>query len=290
VDVTMSAETIDTESGDTTAALSNNVLDNVPVKGRDVMNLLRTLPGVSQVAAQPWGTGEFGDKDPAGTSSNGGQFGSFTPAIGGARLFWNTVTVDGQVGSNSDFPGLFMAILSRRQLPRSFHNYTADYGRNPGSTINLVSKSGSQDFHGNVYGINGRNERERFLHNQTQNRLARLASMAADQSTSEVNTEKKKLFSLLPGELEGHLLGDPQVRSCGSRTLEIFPRPRPGGQWRVITDPPPPKRFLQHHSVKSAQPLIPNQEPSLPRRRISPDGGNYNFVAWQDGCRFKMER
>ncbi len=112
VNVTIEGETINTESADTAGVLSLKQLDSVPIKGRDVMNLLRTLPGVSQVNAQPWGSGEIGDSDPAGGQSNGGQFGSFTPAVGGARLFWNTVTVDGQVGSNPDFPGLFMAAIS----------------------------------------------------------------------------------------------------------------------------------------------------------------------------------
>ena len=135
----------------TTAVLSLNQLDNVTTRGRDVMNLLRTLPGVTTVAVQPWGGGEMNERDPSGTQSNGGQFGSFTPAIGGARLFWNTVTVDGQVGSNPDFPGLFMAAISMDAVSEAkivSNNYSADYGHNSGSTINLVSKSGAQDFHG----------------------------------------------------------------------------------------------------------------------------------------------
>src|SRR5206468_9750367 len=129
-------------------------LDRGTIKGRDLMNLLRTLPGVSQVNAQPWGGGEVGDNDPAGGQSNGGQFGSFTPAVGGARLFWNTVTVDGQVGSNPDFPGLFMAAISMDAVSEAkiiSNNYTADYGRNPGPTISLVTKSGTNQFHGAVY-------------------------------------------------------------------------------------------------------------------------------------------
>src|SRR6266566_615954 len=154
VNVTVEGETINTESADTAGVLSLKQLDSVPIKGRDVMNLLRTLPGVSQVNAQPWGSGEIGDSDPAGGQSNGGQFGSFTPAVGGARLFWNTVTVDGQVGSNPDFPGLFMAAISIdavAEVKVVSNNYTADYGRNPGSTIALVTKSGTKDFHGTVY-------------------------------------------------------------------------------------------------------------------------------------------
>jgi hypothetical protein len=70
VEVTIQGEAVTTESADTSGVLSLKQLDSIPVKGRDVMNLLRTLPGVSQVAAQPWGPGEFGDNDPAGGQSN----------------------------------------------------------------------------------------------------------------------------------------------------------------------------------------------------------------------------
>ena len=62
--------------------------------------------------------------------------------------------VDGQVGSNPDFPGLLMSAMSMDAVSEAkilSQNYTADYGRNPGPTIILVSKSGASDFHGSLY-------------------------------------------------------------------------------------------------------------------------------------------
>jgi Carboxypeptidase regulatory-like domain len=153
VEVTAQGEVVNTENADTSSNLSTIQVTDLGVKGRDVMQLLRVLPGVTTLTVVPWG--EISDSDPAGTGANGGQFGSFTPAVGGARLFWNTVTVDGQVGSNPDFPGLFMAATSLdavSEVKVVSNNYTADYGRNPGSTIALVTKSGTRDFHGTVYG------------------------------------------------------------------------------------------------------------------------------------------
>ena len=153
VEVTAQSEVVNTESADAVGLLSNIQVDSLATKGRDVMQLLRVLPGVTTLTVVPWG--EISDNDPAGTGANGGQFGSFTPGVGGARLFWNTVTVDGQVGSNPDFPGLFMAATSMDAIAEVkivSNNYTADYGRNPGSTIAVVTKSGTRDFHGTVYG------------------------------------------------------------------------------------------------------------------------------------------
>ena len=152
VEVTAQGQLVSTENADTAGTLSNTQVTDLSVKGRDVMQMLRVLPGVTTLTVVPWG--EISDTDPAGTGANGGQFGSFTPAVGGARLFWNTVTVDGQVGSNPDFPGLFMAATSLDAISEVkvvSNNYTADYGRNPGSTIALVTKSGTRDFHGTVY-------------------------------------------------------------------------------------------------------------------------------------------
>lgn len=171
VEVVAQGEVVNTESADAVGLLSNIQVDNLAVKGRDVMQLLRVLPGVTTLTVIPWG--EFSETDPAGTGSNGGQFGSFTPVVGGARLFWNTVTVDGQVGSNPDFVGLFMAATSIdavAEVKVVSNNYTADYGRNPGSTIAVVTKSGTKDFHGTVYGFK-RHEKlnaNDFFNNKTQ--------------------------------------------------------------------------------------------------------------------------
>ncbi|PYV36677.1 MAG: hypothetical protein DMG06_30195, partial [Acidobacteria bacterium] len=253
VNVTLEGETVTTESADTAGVLSLKQLDSVPIKGRDVMNLLRTLPGVSQVNAAPWGGGEIGDNDPAGGQSNGGQFGSFTPAVGGARLFWNTVTVDGQVGSNPDFPGLFMAAISMDAVAEAkiiSNNYTADYGRNPGSTIDLVSKSGSQDYHGNVYGYK-RHEKlnaNEFFNNRdgAPKPIYRFGTFGFNVGgpvyiPGKFNTEKKKLFFFY--SQENWRVNLPQgithvtVPTAAERLGDFSQTFDQGGNLRVITDP-----------------------------------------------------
>ncbi len=159
--LTISAESspINRESADIAPELSQTQLQNIPVVGRDVMALLRVLPGIGTIPTNF--AGELTQNNPTGSgASNGGQYGSFTPNVGGFRLFWNTVMVDGQVGSNPDFPGLFMSAMSMDAVSEAkilSQNYTADYGRNPGPTIILVSKSGTSNFHGSLYYYN-RNE------------------------------------------------------------------------------------------------------------------------------------
>jgi Carboxypeptidase regulatory-like domain len=303
VNVTLEGEMINTESADTTGVLASNQLDNIPIRGRDVMSLLRTLPGVSQVAPQPWGTGEVNSRAPEGSDSNGGQFGSFTPAIGGARLFWNTVTVDGQVGSNSDHPGLFMAAISMDAISETkiiSNNYTADYGRNPGSTINLVSKSGSQDFHGNVYGYK---RHEKLNANDFFNNRDGLPKPIYRYSTfgfnvggpiyipGKFNSDKKKLFFFYsqenwwtkfpPGITQVTVPTAAERLGDFSQTLDQ------DGKLIVIRDPTTGQPFANNiipsgrinangQALMNIMPL-PNQTD----RNLT--GGNFNFE-WQDTC------
>src|SRR5438034_6331485 len=304
VDVTLQGETVTTESADTAGVLSLKQLDNIPIKGRDVMNLLRTLPGVSQVNAAPWGGGEIGDNGPpARSSSNGGQFGSFTPAVGGARLFWNTVTVDGQVGSNPDFPGLFMAAISMDAVAEAkiiSNNYTADYGRNPGSTINLVSKSGTQDFHGNVYGYK-RSEKlnaNDFFNNRdgVPKPIYRFGTFGFSAGgpiyiPGKFNTEKKKLFFFYAQEdwrvKLPQSISNVTVPTAAERLGDFSQTFDQGGALRVITDPvthqPFPGNRIPSNRLNPDAQLLMNIMPLPNQTDRSITGGNYN-LEWQDVC------
>lgn len=132
-------------SSDRTELLSAKQLDLTQVRSRDVVSLLRLLPGVSY---QPDAGGTFNSE------SLGGTFGTFTPNISGTRAQWNNFTLDGQSGSDADITQAFNgttsldAIAEVKVLP---NNYQAEYGRNAGATVNIISKAGTRDFHGSFY-------------------------------------------------------------------------------------------------------------------------------------------
>jgi hypothetical protein len=153
VSVTQQGEVLSLESADTTGLVSDKQMDALAARGRDVMNVLRVLPGVNTIPMGQGGESGAGDSF-SSSESLGGNVGSFTPTASGARLDWNSTTVDGQNGSSQSWPGLFaspisMAAISEVKLVSD--NYTAEYGSNMGATIQLVSKSGTTDFHGSVY-------------------------------------------------------------------------------------------------------------------------------------------
>src|SRR5690242_12951490 len=302
VTITAQAPAINTEGSDTAPALNQVQLASIPIAGRDVMALLRVLPGVGSMAMSPWG--EIPASDPAGTASNGGQFGSFTPNVGGARLFWNTVLVDGQVGSNPDFPGLFMAAISMDAVSEAkiiSHNYTAEYGRNPGPTISLVTKSGSSEFHGSVYSYL-RNEdlnANDFFNNRDgiAKPLYRFGNIGAAVGgpifiPGHFNRDRNKLFFFFSHESWWTKL--PQgltnitVPSALERAGDFSQTVDQAGNLRVITDPlnnnsPFPGNKIPDNRFNDNGLVLLNLMPLPNQLNRTLTGGNYNYQ-WQDNC------
>ena len=116
------------------------------------MNLVKLLPGVSQGAIRDGAA--VAETDTGLGNDLGGLYGTFTPNISGTRSYWNTMTLDGQMGSDADLVSLFNEVTSVDAIAEVnvvLTNYNAEYGRNSGPQINMVSKSGSSEFHGSLY-------------------------------------------------------------------------------------------------------------------------------------------
>src|SRR5258708_1142645 len=111
----------------------------VQVLGRDVTSIMRLLPSVRYENT---------------VDSLGMSFGTSVPNVGGARRDWSNVIVDGVVGNEVGNSGLMAqqinldAIAEVRVL---LNSYRAEYGRAGGGQVQIVSKSGSSAYHGNVY-------------------------------------------------------------------------------------------------------------------------------------------
>ena len=139
INVTASALTLDTVS----TALSNVVrpkqVQDLPLNGRDFTRMLQLAPGV------------------AGTSVNGVRTRGNNFQIDGADnndAFQNVAAVN--QGGVSGIAGTLLPIEAIDQFSVQSGGQ-AEMGRNAGSTVNLVIKSGSNDFHGSAFYFN-RNE------------------------------------------------------------------------------------------------------------------------------------
>jgi outer membrane receptor protein involved in Fe transport len=141
VTVTAGPTPLQNSSSERSGVLDNTQIENLLSVGRDVMSLLRVMPGnVGGSNSASLGTGD-------------------TPTVNGVRSEYNNATVDGVTGNTAgnstlDTPLNLDAIQEVTVLQS---NYQAEYGKTAGANINLVTKSGTQNFHGSLYYYN-RNE------------------------------------------------------------------------------------------------------------------------------------
>jgi hypothetical protein len=150
VTVTAEAQQIQLASSEKAEAITGNELSNVTLKGRDIFGYLKLVPGVID---NSYGTTNAGNRDV--TSPN---------AIRGITISGNSsalnFTVDGitdmDTGSNTTLHYEPNAD-SVQEMKVLTSNYQAEFGRNSGGTITVVTKNGTQQFHGSMV-WNHRNE------------------------------------------------------------------------------------------------------------------------------------
>jgi len=129
---------IKTESGEQGTAINNQQIQNLAVNGRNYLDLLKLTPGVVV-------TTSFATSGPGGLGNIN---------IAGARTGRNNLTIDGttnvDTGSNgTQHIALSLDNISEFKLLTS--NYQAEYGRSGGGAIQIVTKSGTSEFHGTGY-------------------------------------------------------------------------------------------------------------------------------------------
>jgi len=139
VTATSTGSIVQTLSSERSALITSTQIEQVADRGRDVVSLLRVLPGVAYQTP---------------TDAPGANFGSTTPNINGNRATWNTMTVDGVVGNDLGSPQVFSSSINFDAIGEvqvELNNYRAEYGRNGGPVVNVVTKSGTKDYKGSVY-------------------------------------------------------------------------------------------------------------------------------------------
>ena len=224
--VTATAETtlVQTESSVRSAALTSSQLEALAVRGRDVISMLQVLPGVS-VTAQ--------------SEAAGGNLGTTTPNISGGRNTWNTVTVDGVVGNDLGSPQVFSSTVNLDAISEvkvQLNSYAAEYGRNGGSQVTLITKSGTQQFHGSGYAYK---RSEKWNSNDYFNEINGIAkplyryttlgaTLGGPCSAPEADCPRQALLLLFLREL-GHV--DAQSSSSGHHAH------RSGTEWRFFAEP-----------------------------------------------------
>src|SRR5580658_3724623 len=136
VDVSAASETLNFTDATIGNSVGNPTIQALPMEGRDPINLLSLQPGVLYVG------NEISD--------------SRQGAVAGGRSDQGNITLDGlddndQIGGAA-FTGILRSTLdSTEEFRVTTSNGTAAAGRSSGAQVDLVTKSGTNKYHGSLY-------------------------------------------------------------------------------------------------------------------------------------------
>ncbi len=142
VDVVEAATTIQTENADTSTGFSTEMIDNLPNPGGDLTYYAQTSPGV--VMNTQSGYGNFSSSGMPGISN------LFT--INGMNFNDPFLSLNNSGASN-----LMLGANDVSEANVIANAYSAQYGQYAGAQVTYITKSGTNEFHGDaIYNWNGR--------------------------------------------------------------------------------------------------------------------------------------
>src|SRR3954466_9438409 len=139
VNVVSDAPLVETSRTVTSTAISTQQVENLPINGRNFLDFTLLTPGVVR---DPTRTGDL--------------------SFGGQRGTSNSLLIDGS-DANNTFYGQSVGRTGTGRNPYSFsedaiqelqvntNNYAAEIGRAGGGVINVITKSGTNSFHGDAF-------------------------------------------------------------------------------------------------------------------------------------------
>lgn len=138
-------ETQNTQMGE---VIESEKIQAVPLNGRSFIDLLALQPGVSPYTVTAFNTGTgIGGKTISGGLSNGNQ------SVNGGRTGSNAYLINGAFAEEGAHQAAAMVpnLDSIAEFRIITNNYNAEYGNYSGGQINVVTKSGTNKFHGSAF-------------------------------------------------------------------------------------------------------------------------------------------
>jgi outer membrane receptor protein involved in Fe transport len=133
IEVSSQAANVETQNQTVGATVTGEAIQQAPLNGRNVLDLAKLQPGVTETNGDSTAAGSF--------SIAGGRSDSVTFLLDGGlnnNLLDNSVVFN----PNPDTIAEFRVLES---------NYSAEYGRNGGGIISVVTKSGTNQWHGSAF-------------------------------------------------------------------------------------------------------------------------------------------
>jgi len=146
------AAMIDPESFSVSTVIDRQFAENLPLNGRSFQSLIQLTPGVVLTANNGFDTGQFsvnGQRANSnywmvdGVSANIGISASPSPGSGIAGTLGSTSVLG---GTNS-----LVSVDALQELRIETSTYAPEFGRTPGGQISIVTRSGTNQFHGTAF-------------------------------------------------------------------------------------------------------------------------------------------
>jgi hypothetical protein len=137
VEVTSQAELVETSRTSTTDTIGQRRIDNLPINGRDYINFTLTD---SQVVRD--------------NAPNTGAAPTSGLNISGQRARSNLVNVDGADATDNSVNGVRSTVSQEavQEFQIITNSFAPEYGRAAGGVVNIITRSGSNEFHGDIFG------------------------------------------------------------------------------------------------------------------------------------------
>ncbi|HUV69988.1 MAG TPA: TonB-dependent receptor [Terracidiphilus sp.] len=143
ITVQAEASAMQTDSSVVSTTITQTAVQNVPLNGRNFINLIQVQPGINQGPPNSLtnGTRQLDRRQTAAFSANGQGDGLNNSLIDGA---------DNNTKGTQDIP-VRPALDAIDEMHVQTSNYTADVGRSPGAVVDIITKSGTNQFHGDAF-------------------------------------------------------------------------------------------------------------------------------------------
>ena len=137
VEVQSTTPLLQTESATLAGVVGQERIENLPLNGRKFSDLAILTPGVA-----------VSNTDIHSSSTAGA-----TIAGNGGRAVWGQVNVDGitMVNNRHAYVNVYPSVDAIQEFKVQTGNYTAEYGGNAGTNVNIQIKSGTNRFHGDLF-------------------------------------------------------------------------------------------------------------------------------------------
>jgi len=130
--VTAASNALQTQSAETGTVIETQDILDLPLEGRNFLDLTKLVPGVVTV---------------------GGSINAFALSVNGQREFANSIQIDGIESTTNRTQDISVvpSVDSVQEFKVSTSSYEAEFGRAAGGVISIQTKSGTNAIHGSAY-------------------------------------------------------------------------------------------------------------------------------------------